>query len=114
MNIQTPSFRQALRAPLVAVVTAVAALAVLPGCAVTRGQSNPAEYVTDSAITGAVKSRLAAAGKVDASSISVETLNGEVMLSGFAKSDDERMAAEQQAWQVQGVQRVLNKIVVRG
>jgi hyperosmotically inducible periplasmic protein len=50
---------------------------------------------------------------VDASSISVETLHGTVMLSGFAKSVNERVVAERLAMQVGGVKSVKNEITVR-
>ncbi|MEK8026717.1 BON domain-containing protein [Pseudaquabacterium rugosum] len=98
---------------LAAVVTAVAALTVLPGCAVSRGQSSIGEYVDDVAITSAIKARYIEAKSVDATSVKVETLNGEVMLSGFAKSSDERSSAESIARQVKGVKTVRNEIVVR-
>jgi len=50
---------------------------------------------------------------VDASSISVETLNGTVMLSGFAKNATERTTAEGIARNVSGVKAVKNEIAVR-
>lgn len=105
-----------IRTPLAALVTAVAALTVLPalpGCAVTRGQSTVGEYVDDATITTKVKAKFAEDKAVDATSIHVETLEGTVMLSGFAKSGTERMSAEQLAWSVKGVKRVANKIEVR-
>lgn len=101
------------RTTLAAIVTAVAALTILPGCAVTRGQSTVGEYVDDTAITTAVKAKLVENKTVDASAISVETLNGEVMLSGFAKNAAERTMAETLARDVRGVKAVKNQIVVR-
>ena len=50
---------------------------------------------------------------VDASAIKVETLNGEVMLSGFAKNSTEKSTAESIAMKVKGVKTVKNQIVVR-
>lgn len=102
-----------IRTPLLAAFTAVAALAVLPGCAVTRDQSTVGEYIDDTAITTAVKAKFVAAKDVDASAIGVETLNGEVMLSGFAKSYNEKDLAEGLVRQVKGVKSVKNQIVVR-
>lgn len=101
------------RNALVAIVTAVAAITVLPGCAVTRGQSSVGEYIDDATITTAVKAKFVENQVVDAAAISVETLNGEVMLSGFAKSGTERMSAESLARSVKGVKLVKNAIVVR-
>ena len=40
-------------------------------------------------------------------------MNGEVMLSGFAKSAVEKNTAEQIAMQVKGVKAVKNQIVIR-
>ena len=70
------------RTTTVAATLAVAALFTLPGCAVTRDQESVGAYVDDSAITTAVKAKFAVNKQVDAVSISVETLNGTVMLSG--------------------------------
>jgi hyperosmotically inducible protein len=50
---------------------------------------------------------------VDAASIKVETLNGTVLLSGFAKNGLERTTAEQIASRVSGVRSVRNEIAVR-
>jgi hyperosmotically inducible protein len=50
---------------------------------------------------------------VSATSISVETLNGTVMLSGFAKSMTEKSTAETIARGVNGVKSVKNEIAVR-
>jgi hyperosmotically inducible periplasmic protein len=98
--------------------TAAATLAALSfiavsGCAVTRGQETVGAYADDTAITTAVKSRYVGNKDVDASSIRVETLNGTVMLSGFAKSDNEKSTAETLARRVNGVKSVKNQIAVR-
>jgi len=83
------------------------------GCAVQRGQQTVGGYVDDTAITGSVKGRFVDSKQVDASAISVETLNGTVMLSGFAKDTSEKTSAESIAWQVEGVRAVKNEIAVR-
>ncbi|BAL96126.1 BON domain-containing protein [Rubrivivax gelatinosus] len=103
-----------IRNTLAATITAVAALVVLPGCAVTRDQSTVGEYIDDSAITTAVKAKFVEDKSVDASAISVETLRGEVMLSGFAKSGTEKARAETLARSVNGVKQVKNQLEVRG
>jgi hyperosmotically inducible periplasmic protein len=102
-----------IRTTTLAVALATAALFTLPGCAVTRDQETVGAYVDDSAITTAVKAKFVADKTVDASSISVETLNGTVMLSGFAKSDTEKMNAEALTRDVKGVKTVKNAISVR-
>ena len=101
-----------LQSSLVA-IAAVAGLLVLPGCAVTRGQSTVGAYVDDATITTQIKARMAENKQVDAISIKVETLNGTVMLSGFAKNSTERTTAEDIARGVNGVKSVRNEIVVR-
>ena len=92
---------------------AVIALVTASGCAVHRGQETVGAYVDDTAITTSVKARYVDNKEVDASSIKVETLNGTVMLSGFAKDGTERMTAENIAMKVNGVKNVKNAIVVR-
>lgn len=103
------------RYSMTALFAAVAATAVLSttGCAVTRGQESVGAYIDDTAITTAVKARFVDNKTVDASAISVETLKGTVMLSGFAKSSSERTVAESLAWKVNGVKAVKNEIAVR-
>ena len=100
--------RHALAAALAAVT-----FVVLPGCAVTRGQSTVGEYIDDATITTQVKARMVENKQVDAAAISVETLNGTVLLSGFAKSSAERDTAENVARGVKGVKAVKNEISVR-
>ena len=87
---------------------------MLPGCAVQRGQSTVGEYIDDATITTQVKAKMVENKQVDAAAISVETLNGTVMLSGFAKSSTEKQAAEAIARDVKGVKAVRNEITVRG
>jgi hyperosmotically inducible protein len=99
-----------VRSSLVAVVTAVA---VLSGCAVGRKQESVGEFVDDAKITTFVKAKFAENKDVAASSISVETLNGTVQLSGFAKNANEKAMAEQLARGVKGVKEVRNSILVR-
>lgn len=101
------------RTTLAAVITAVAALTVLPGCAVTRGQSTVGEYIDDATITTKVKAKMVEDKTVDASAINVQTLDGEVMLSGFAKNMTEKSAAETIARSTKGVKTVKNQLVVR-
>ncbi len=86
---------------------------VAAGCAVTRGQESVGAYVDDSAITTAVKARFVENKEVDAAAISVETLNGTVMLSGFAKNMTEKSTAESLSRKVNGVKSVKNEITVR-
>ena len=97
----------------IAITAAALTILAVPGCAVTRGQETVGAYVDDSAITGTVKSRFVEDKTVDAAAISVETMKGTVMLSGFAKNVAERSKAEAIAWKVTGVKAVKNEIAVR-
>src|SRR5688572_33010424 len=90
-----------VRTTISAVLTAVALLG-MSGCAVTRGQESTGAYIDDAGITTSVKGRFVESKLVDASSISVETLNGTVMLAGFAKNAAEKSTAESIARDVKG------------
>lgn len=100
--------RHTLQAAAAAIILVTAS-----GCAVTRGQETVGAYVDDAAITTAVKARFVDNKDVDALSIKVETLNGTVKLSGFAKSVAEKNAAETVASKVEGVKMVKNEIAIR-
>ena len=96
-----------------ALATAIVAVTLTSGCAVNRHQETVGAYVDDTAITTSVKARYVDNHDVDASSIRVETLNGTVMLSGFARSETEKRTAEAIAVKVDGVKHVKNEIAVR-
>ena len=91
----------------------VAAVVLISGCAVARKQETVGAYVDDAAITTSVKARFVENRDVAASSIKVETLNGTVQLSGFAKSGTEKGMAESIARNVNGVKDVRNDIIIR-
>ncbi|MCK9214978.1 MAG: BON domain-containing protein [Rhodoferax sp.] len=101
-----------IRTTLAAVISAVALLTV-SGCAVTRDQQTVGAYIDDASITTQIKSRFFEDKAVAGTSISVETLNGVVMLSGFAKNATEKSTAESIARNVNGVKSVKNEIAVR-
>lgn len=96
-----------------AIATTTIVLLTATGCAVQRGQETVGAYVDDSGITTLVKTRFIENKQVDAASISVETLKGTVMLSGFAKNAAERAMAESIARGVKGVTNVRNEIAIR-
>lgn len=100
------------RLVLIAAMTAAAALTTV-GCAVTDRQETVGEYVDDTVLTTRVKTKFAADPQVSAMGINVETLRGEVQLSGFAKSSDEKAMAERIARDTSGVRAVRNNIIVR-
>jgi len=101
-----------IRTTLAAVAIA-SSLVMASGCAVTRDQQTAGAYIDDSVITATVKTRMLDNPDVAGTSITVETLNGTVMLSGFAKNTLERTTAERIARDVEGVKSVKNEVVVR-
>ena len=100
-----------LRVIALAALTGITLLST--GCAVVRGQETVGAYVDDAAITAAIKAKFVDDKIVSAGSISVETLNGIVQLSGFAKSAAEKSQAEQIARSSKNVRSLRNDIVVR-
>ena len=102
-------YARALAFAAVAGITIVTAT----GCSVAREQQTVGSYVDDAGITTAVKAKMAEDKNVSATSISVETLNGTVQLSGFAKSQAEKNQAENIARNTKHVREVRNSIVVR-
>jgi hyperosmotically inducible periplasmic protein len=100
------------RALAFAAMTGATVLAAT-GCSVAREQQSVGSYVDDAGITTAVKAKMAEDKTVSATSISVETLNGTVQLSGFAKSQAEKNQAENIARNTKHVREVRNSIVVR-
>ena len=100
------------RAIALAILTGVTVLAT-SGCAVMRGQTDAATYVDDRAITTAVKAKLIEDRTTGGLSINVDTLNGTVALSGFAKSQAEKDQATRIAASTRGVREVRNNLVVR-
>ena len=89
------------------------AVLVTTGCSVIRGQESASSYADDATITANIKAKMVESKSVDAGAVSVETLNGEVSLSGFAESQDEKDRAGQIAQSVSGVRAVHNDLVVR-
>ena len=101
-----------LRNAVIASLT-VLTLAMTTGCAVTRDQETMGAYIDDSVITTTVKSRFFDDKTVDGTAVSVETLNGTVILSGFAKNTAEKRNAESIALKVKGVKSVKNDLLIR-
>ena len=106
-----PTLRRHARILSLALLTGAVVLST--GCAVVRNQETVGAYVDDAAITTAVKAKLVEDKTVSAAAISVETLNGTVQLSGFAKSQAEKDRAAVLARETSNVRAVRNDIVVR-
>ena len=92
-------------------------LLVLSGCQTMT--SEPAvvdkpivETPQDSALSKLVRDRLHGEKKVDLTNVKVESNSGAVYLSGTVLSLDAREHAVKTAWEVRGVQSVVNRLTV--
>jgi hypothetical protein len=90
------------------VLTALAAT----GCTTMTGRT-AGETADDAATTTAVKSKLVAERAANLTAVSVNTVNGTVYLTGAVETPDQRIRAEQLAWQARNVRQVVNNLQVR-
>jgi osmotically-inducible protein OsmY len=84
---------------------------VVVGCQ-TITKMTRVESPKDAAISKAVKEKLVADKTVDLTRIDVETTDGAVDLSGVVASLEAREHALKLAWQVTGVQAVVNHLQI--
>lgn len=71
------------------------------------------EFVKDSAITTQIKAKILAADNIDSMQIKVDTdNNGVVVLTGAVKSQAEKEKVHNIAHSVDGVQKVMNNLVI--
>lgn len=68
--------------------------------------------VDDALLTARVKTQMTADGRISPSRVDVDTLNGNVTLSGETPTPEEKTAAEEVARKVEGVRGVSNQIIV--
>jgi hyperosmotically inducible periplasmic protein len=95
-------------------VATVVSLVLLAGCAASASHDSTGQYIDDATITAKVKTRLLTTNGVSGSEIGVETVRGgEVQLSGFAASAQEKQRAGEIASSVPGVTQVHNDIRIR-
>jgi len=102
------SVRRGVAALFVATVLVAAA-----GCAETRNREGVGVHIDDAAITTTVKARLVEDKTVDADAIQVETAQGNVVLSGVARTSLEKSTVENIAMKVRGVKTVQNNVALR-
>lgn len=105
----------ALRVPLLALALGLVSSITLgtAGCSVFQGQQSVGTYIDDKTITAAVKAKLVEDKSTSAMAIDVDTQDGNVILSGFAKTAAEKAQAEALAKGTKGVKSVRNLLVVR-
>jgi hyperosmotically inducible protein len=80
---------------------------------IKANQNNDARVIADSAITTKAKALLLAEKGVPSTSISVETYEGRVLLSGFVDSKEQIAKAGKVAAGVSGVKQVQNNLAVK-
>lgn len=90
----------------------VAMLAVLGGCRALTGKT-AGENVDDATITASVKSKLVADRASNLTRVDVDTNNGTVYLNGTVETAEQKIKAEQLAWQAKGVRSVVNNLQVQ-
>jgi hyperosmotically inducible periplasmic protein len=71
------------------------------------------QRVDDTTVTAKVKAALLADPDVKGTAVQVETLRGQVQLSGFVDSEAQARRAVDIAQRVEGVDRVINKMSVK-
>ncbi|MBY0475425.1 MAG: BON domain-containing protein [Nitrosomonas sp.] len=80
---------------------------------VSAADSSVGEFVTDSAITTQIKAKLLGEKDIDSLHIKVDTdNNGVVVLTGAVKSKAEEEIVHNIAHSVDGVKKVVNKLIV--
>jgi len=88
-------------------------IAMFAGCASTPQKSSTGDFIDDSVITTKIKAQLAKDDLLKSFQISVESRKGIVQLSGFVDSQRAVDKADQIARGVEGVQSVMNNLVVK-
>jgi len=101
-----PSFKK------FSIILSLVVMLFLNGCIAMSSYEGPKDFFDGSVITTSVKSRLISTNKFDSFQISVSTLNGDILLSGFVANERQKALAEQVANNTQGVKKVINNIVV--
>jgi osmotically-inducible protein OsmY len=83
------------------------------GCATASKQETTGEYIDDATVTARVKTAIYQEPTLKVAQINVETLRGEVQLSGFVNTTDAKSRAGEVAREVKGVKSVNNDLQVR-
>ena len=86
----------------------------LIACSAISGRETAGQYIDDTTITARVKTKIVNDPILKPFTISVETFQNEVQLSGFVDSVKESSRAESLARNTKGVKLVKNSLVVRG
>ncbi len=85
----------------------------MSGCAAISSSETPEQFMDSTIITASVKARLADSAGLEKLNLTVQTVDGDILLSGFVNSETEKVKAGQVAENTQGVRKVINNIVVQ-
>lgn len=88
-------------------------LSLPTGCAGTATRQSTGEYVDDASVTAKVKAAFVKDPVVKAMQVDVTTFKGNVQLSGFVDTAEQKARAGQIAAGVQGVTNVTNNITIK-
>ena len=97
------------------ILAIIGLLFLLNGCTNNSGleSAGPVTYVKDSVLTARVKTALLQQKGTEGLSIHVNSYKGVVQLSGFVDTDVNKELAGQIARNVDGVQEVVNNLIVK-
>jgi osmotically-inducible protein OsmY len=90
-----------------------AAIATFTGCAGDRYNQSTGEYIDDKSIDSRVKDALNDNAEYKFEGVNVASFKGNVQLSGFVNTADQKTKAGEIARQVQGVKDLVNNITVK-
>jgi osmotically-inducible protein OsmY len=101
----------------IAIAATCAVLVLVSGCQTTRSEAPvkvpSTETPQDTLLSNSVRDRLLSAKTVDLSGVKVVSSSGTVYLTGVVTSLDARQQAVKIAWNVPGVQSVVNALQVQ-
>ena len=100
-----------MRAILRSIAVLMMVVLATAACQATTGKSAGAN-VDDASITASVKSKLVADKATNLTRVDVDTNNGTVYLNGTVDTPEQKVKAEQLAWQAKGVKSVVNNLLV--
>jgi hyperosmotically inducible periplasmic protein len=90
-----------------------ALLLSLAACAAVSGRETAGEYVDDATITSTIKVEILKEKSLKVLQINVETMQGDVQLSGFVDSAKSEQKAVALAKRVRGVKHVQDNLIIR-
>jgi hyperosmotically inducible periplasmic protein len=85
---------------------------LIAACGGSPVRESTGEYVDDTIITTKIIAEFVGSG-VNLANIRVETFKGNVQLSGFTKTEQEKQATADIAKSVNGVKEVFNEILIK-